>query len=84
MTIVCIVYFRFVQHHVFFGYRLAFSAITQNIMTLNLLHMKNFNYLVFRNVQNLMHMKIFMNTVASYVVHQEFIRTQLIISCESL
>ena len=59
----CIVYFRFVQHHVFFTYRLAFSAITRNIMTLNLLHTKIFNYLIFRNVQNFIHMKIFTYTV---------------------
>ena len=42
----CIVHFRFVQHHVFFAYRLAFSAITRNIMTLNLLHTKIFTYTV--------------------------------------
>ena len=37
------VYFRFVQQHTFFAYRLAFSAITRNISTLNLLHTKIFN-----------------------------------------
>ena len=46
--------------------RLAFSAITRNITTLNLLHTKIFNYLVFRNVQNFIHTKIFTYTVASY------------------
>ena len=46
--------------HVLFLYhnRLVFSAITRNITTLNLLHMKIFNYLVFRNVRNFIHMKI--------------------------
>ena len=44
--------------------RLAFSAITRNITTLNLLHTKIFNYLIFRNVQNFIHMKIFTYTVA--------------------
>ena len=39
----CTVYFRFVQRHAFFAYRLAFSAITRNIATLNLLHTKIFN-----------------------------------------
>ena len=32
-------------------------------MTLNLLHTKIFNYLVFRNVQNFIHMKIFTYTI---------------------
>ena len=59
----CIVYFRFVQHHAFYAYRLAFSAITRNITTLNLLHTEIFNYLVFRNVQNFIHTKIFTYTV---------------------
>ena len=43
--------------------RLVFSAITRNITTLNLLHTKIFNYLVFRNVRNFIHMKIFTYTV---------------------
>ena len=37
------VYFRFVQRHAFFAYRLVFSTITRNIMTLNFLHTKIFN-----------------------------------------
>ena len=62
----CIVYFRFVQHHTFFAYRLAFSAITRNITTLNLLHTKISNYLVFRNVQNFIHTKNFTYTVYGF------------------
>ena len=62
----CIVYFRFVQHQAFFAYRPAFSAIKRNIATLNLLHVKIFNYLVFRNVQNLYTRKF----LRSYTVSQ--------------
>ena len=32
--------------HTFFAYRLAFSAITRNIMTLNFIHTKIFTYTV--------------------------------------
>ena len=47
--------------------RMAFSAITRNIMTLNLLHTKIFNYLVFRNMRNFIH-KIFTYTVSYYAI----------------
>ena len=73
----CIVCFRFVQHYAFFAYRLAFSAITQNILTLNLLHTKIFNYLVFRNAQNFIHTKIF-----TYAVFLS--RVLIIFICEKL
>ena len=69
----CIVYFRFVQHHVFFAYRLAFSAITRNIMTLNLLYTKIFNYLVFRNMLNFIHTKIFTYTVGKHNGHDTLV-----------